>query len=53
MIFLPDCMTDYEFISKLYDVDITIVKDCEYKNDTDRFEYVIELFNSYFQRKQR
>lgn len=45
---LPDCMTDYEFISKLYDVDITTVKDWEYKNDTDRFEYVIDYLTPIF-----
>jgi hypothetical protein len=39
---LPDCMTDYQILAKLYDVDITNIKDWEFKNHTDRFEYVID-----------
>lgn len=39
---LPVCMTDYEVVAKLYDVDFSNVKDWEFKNHTDRFEYVID-----------
>ena len=39
---LPKTMSDYEVLSQLYDVDIQNVKDWEFKNDTDRFEYVID-----------
>lgn len=45
---LPDCMTDYEFVAKLYDVDITNVEDWEFKNHTDRFEYVIDYLAPIF-----
>lgn len=49
---LPECMTDYEFISKLYDVDITSVKEWEYKNHTDRFEYVIDYLAPIFKEEK-
>ena len=45
---LPDRKTDYEVIAQLYDVDITNVPEWEYKNDTDRFEYVIDYLAPIF-----
>jgi hypothetical protein len=39
---LPLSMQDYEFISQLFDVDIANVKEWDFKNHTDRFEYVID-----------
>jgi len=50
---LPKCMPDYEFISNLYDVDITSVKDWEFKNDTDRFEYVIDYLVPIFTEEKK
>lgn len=45
---LPECMHDYNFLSQLYDVDISNVPEWEYKNDTDRFEYVIDYLTPIF-----
>jgi hypothetical protein len=45
---LPNCMNDYDVLSQLYDVDITNVKDWEYKNDTDRFKYTIDYLTPIF-----
>jgi len=39
---LPICKTDYEVLSQLYDVDLTNVAEWDFKNQTDRFEYVID-----------
>lgn len=39
---IPVCKPDYEVISKLYDVNLTNIPEWEYKNDTDKFEYIID-----------
>lgn len=39
---VPNIISDYEVLSLLYDVDLTSVKDWEFKNETERFEYVID-----------
>ena len=45
---LPNCMTDYQFLAELYNVDIESVPEWEYKNDEDRFEYVIDYLAPIF-----
>lgn len=45
---LPDCMTDYQVIAQLYDVDLTNVEEWDFKNHTDRFEYVIDYLAPIF-----
>jgi hypothetical protein len=38
----PEIMSDYEILAKLYDVDIISVNEWEFKNNTEKFEYVID-----------
>jgi hypothetical protein len=38
----PIIMTDYDFLAKMYDIDLAIVNDWEFKNETDRISYVID-----------
>jgi len=45
---LPITMNDYKVLSQLYEVDLTNVKDWEFKNHTDRFEYVIDYLTPIF-----
>lgn len=45
---LPNCMTDYEVLAQLYGVDLTNVKEWDFKNHTDRFEYVIDYLAPIF-----
>ena len=45
---LPVTMNDYEVLAQLYDVDLTNVKEWDFKNDTDRFEYVIDYLTPIF-----
>ena len=39
---IPNILPDYEILSILYDIDLTSVKDWEFKNETEKFEYVID-----------
>lgn len=38
----PSIKSDYDILAQLYDVDIKSVPEWNYKNETDRFEYVID-----------
>jgi hypothetical protein len=38
----PVVMTDYDFLAKVYDINLTVVNDWEFKNETDRIKYVID-----------
>jgi len=48
---LPKISSDYELLSVIYDVDVDSVKDWEYKNDTERFEYLIDYLAPIFKEK--
>ena len=39
---LPKTLQDYDVLIKLYDIDTELIAEWEFKNDTDRFEYVID-----------
>jgi hypothetical protein len=45
---LPECMTDYDLLAKLYDMDLTNIEEWDFKNHTDRFEYVIDYLAPIF-----
>jgi len=49
---LPEIMNDYEVLNKLYDIDSKSIKDWEYKNDAERFEYVIDYLAPIFKEKK-
>jgi len=53
----PNCMPDYEFLANLYDVDLSDVSEWEFKNSTDRFNYVIDylvpIFKAERERKEK
>jgi len=48
----PKIMTDYEILSKLYDIDILSVSEWEFKNNAERFEYVIDYLVPIFKEKK-
>jgi len=54
---LPTCLTDYEFLAKLFDVDLSNVSEWEYKDNTERFNYVIDylvpIFKAEKERKEK
>ena len=39
---LLETKSDYEVLAQIFDVDFSTVEEWEYKNETDRFEYVID-----------
>lgn len=45
---LPELMSDYNFLSQLYNVDINLFKDWDFKNETDKFNDVIDHLSSIF-----
>lgn len=45
---LPKVMSDYEFLSQLYNVDLNIFEDWSFKNETDRFNDVIDHLSTIF-----
>ena len=49
---LPNCMNDYDVLSQLYDVDLTNIEDWDFKNHTDRFEYIIDYLSPIFKEKK-
>jgi hypothetical protein len=54
---LPKITPDYEIISQLFDVDLSSIEDWEFKNDTDRLEYIINylvpIFKENKEQKQK
>jgi len=38
----PRIMSDYDAIAQLYNIDIKSIPEWEYKNESDRFEYIID-----------
>jgi hypothetical protein len=50
---LPITTPDYQVLAQLYDVDLTSVKDWEFKNDQDRFEYVIDYLVPIFKENKK
>jgi hypothetical protein len=47
---IPDIIQDYDVLSILYDVDLKSVKDWEFKNETERFEYIIDYLVPIFKK---
>jgi len=47
----PTYFKDYEFLSELYDVDTSTVKEWDFKNGTDRFKYVIDYLAPIFKKE--
>ena len=45
---LPKIMSDYDFLSKLYNVDLNLFEDWSFKNETDRFNDIIDHLSSIF-----
>lgn len=41
-------LKDYEVLAQLYDVDLTSIAEWNFKNDTDRFEYIIDYLAPIF-----
>ncbi len=41
-------LKDYEILAQLYDVDLTSIPEWDFKNDTDRFEYIIDYLAPIF-----
>ena len=41
-------LKDYEILAQLYDVDLTTIAEWDFKNDTDRFEYIIDYLAPIF-----
>jgi hypothetical protein len=39
---LPKIMQDFEVLSQIYDINTSSVNDWEFKNDTDKIEYIID-----------
>lgn len=39
----PNNITDYDFLSCLYDIDTNSIQDWEFKNHTEKFQYIINL----------
>lgn len=40
---IPNTIMDYDFLSFLYDIDTNSIQDWEFKNHTEKFEYIINL----------
>lgn len=49
---MPKIKSDYEILSQLYDIDTQSVEEWEYKNETDRIEYVIDYLVPIFKVKK-
>ena len=49
---LPITKSDYEVLTQLFDIDCSSVEEWEYKNETDRFEYVIDLLVPIFKKNK-
>lgn len=50
---LPTTMTDYNFLAKLYDIKVEDVDQWEFKNETDRFHYVIDFLVPIFKENKK
>lgn len=50
---IPITMTDYDFLILLYDIDTTIIKDWNFKNETDRFNYTIDYLAPIFKEEKK
>lgn len=48
---VPKYFKDYEFLIKLYDVDTSIFNDWDFKNDTDKFECIINYLAPIFKKE--
>lgn len=49
---LPNCMSDYEFLSSLFEMDLSNIPDWEFKNDVDKFNYVIDYLAPIFKEER-
>jgi len=49
---LPEIITDYNFLSELYSVDLSSVDEWEFKNDSDRLKYVIDYLVPIFKEEK-
>ena len=49
---IPISMPDYEVLAILYNIDFSLVTDWEYKNETDRLEYVIDYLVPIFKEEK-
>ena len=49
---LPKLMNDYEVLNQLYDIDIKSIADWDFKNDSERFEYVIDFLVPIFKKNK-
>ena len=45
---IPEYMSDYNVLSILYNIDFSSVKNWEFKNETERFEYTIDYLTPIF-----
>jgi hypothetical protein len=49
---LPDCMTDYEFLCKIYKIKTQTIDDWQYKCETDRFNFIIDYLLDIFKEEK-
>lgn len=49
----PKIMTDYEFLSQLYNIDINSIEEWEFKNETERFYNIIDYLLIKFKEKNK
>ena len=48
----PSILSDYDVLVQLYDIDVNLIPEWKYKNETDRFEYIIDYLIPIFKKSK-
>lgn len=49
---LPDCMPDYQFLANLFEMNLSNIPEWEFKDKTDKFNYVIDHLSPIFKKER-